>query len=180
MAHNSPVEEGTGGVAPGDHPGAPRPEPPGASGLIDGADREAYARLLDRARARGLLSPVEHQLRLAELADAGSVAEMRRIVTDLPMLNRFDTTAPRSPVRSDRPATGLAAWPGAAGYRASRRRAAATPGSRPWIVLATLIVVVVLVFALLVVYADRVVHESHAQSGAPPAAARLAPAGRTA
>ncbi len=217
MAHNSDVDERTGGATPGGQTGAPLPVPElpashgrddqptpggrppgaraggaidpthpvqpaslGASGLIDGADREAYARLLDRARARGLLSPTEHQLRLAELADAGSVAEMQRIVTDLPALNGVNASAPRSPVRSDRHSTGLAAWPGAAGYRASRRRAAATPGSRPWTLLAVLIIVVVLVFALLVVYADRVVHQSHVESGSLPVAAHVAPATGTA
>ena len=192
MAHNSGVDEGTGGAMSGGEAGAPGPVPelsalpsrdevdlkgaPAGLGLIHGADREAYARLLDRARARELLSPVEHQLRLAELADAGTVEEMKRIVTDLPALAGVNGGAPRSATRADRRSTGLAAWPGVAGFRASGRRAAATPGTRPWTVLALVMVVVVLVFALLVVYADRVVHQSHVQSGSLPVAAHVAPA----
>jgi len=197
MTHNSGVDEGTGGAAADGEPGAPAPVPelspsparsevgpgevPAASGLIRGTDREAYARLLDRAHARELLNPVEYQLRLAELADAGTVEEMKRIVTDLPALAGVNGAAggngagPRSPTRSDRRSTGLAAWPGVAGYRVSRRRAGATPGTRPWTVLALVMVVVILVFALLVVYADRVVHESHTRSGSLPAAVHPAP-----
>ena len=49
-----------------------------------------------RAAERGLLSPTEYQARLGEVAEASSVDELRRIVTELPA---FGTPSAR-PVRS--------------------------------------------------------------------------------
>ncbi len=48
-------------------------------------DRNRYGVLLDHAAERGLLSPSDYQVRLAELAEATTLEEMQRIVTELPV-----------------------------------------------------------------------------------------------
>ena len=55
-------------------------EPP----AVTDDERNRYGALLDAAAERGLLSPTEYQARLGEVAEASSVAELRRIVTELP------------------------------------------------------------------------------------------------
>jgi hypothetical protein len=47
-------------------------------------DRNRYGVLLDHAAERGLLSPAAYQVGLVELAEATTVEQLRRIVTELP------------------------------------------------------------------------------------------------
>ena len=47
-------------------------------------DRNRFGILLDHASERGLLTPLEYEFRLSELAEATSMDELRRIVTELP------------------------------------------------------------------------------------------------
>src|SRR5271165_2674616 len=86
----------------GNEMAAPRPVPDltsvaPAPGVTDG-DRNRYGVLLDHAAERGLLSPAEYQIRLAELAEASSVEQLHRIVTEIPAFGgaatRPEATAP--------------------------------------------------------------------------------------
>ena len=82
----------------GNEMAAPQPVPdlmsgPPGSGVTDD-DRHRYGVLLDHAAERGLLSPADYQVRLAELAEATSVEQLQRIVTELPA---FDGAATQGP-----------------------------------------------------------------------------------
>ena len=117
-------------------------------------DRNRYGLLLDHAADRGLLSPVEYQTRLTELADAASVDELQRIVTELPA---FSGTG--GPVESPRGGTG----PSGPGSRtapdpaaldsalwATRTPSAGRRGTgNPWVVLAVLVAVLVVAMVVL-------------------------------
>ena len=82
---------------------------PAAGPALDGGQAEAisddernrYGLLLDRAAERGLLTPREYEVRLADLAAATSVDQMREIVTVLP-----GREAPRRSPRVARTRTG--------------------------------------------------------------------------
>lgn len=116
---------------------------PEAGAAVSDEDRTSYGLLLDRAAERGLLSPYDYQVRLGELADATSIDEMKRIVTELPLFTAppvIPTTKKRS-----RPAPGDAA-------AAPRRRAS------PWVLLAIVVVAVLVVLVIFTVYAEHVVH----------------------
>jgi hypothetical protein len=67
---------------------SPRPVPEAGFGggppAVTDDERNRYGALLDAAAERGLLSPTEYQARLGEVAEAPSVAELQRIVTELP------------------------------------------------------------------------------------------------
>lgn len=157
---------------------APSPVPDVAPGPVVGAtspagvndeERNRYGVLLGHAAERGLLSPVEYQARLAELADAESVAELQRIVTELPA---FGTTAarPRSAVRSS-PTTGStgtrradpadldsALWANLTPARSRRG------SGNPWLMLAVVTVVLLVAVVALAVVAAHVAHTHHAAS----------------
>ncbi len=135
-------------------------------------DRNRYGVLLDRAAERGLLAPLEYQARLAELADAGSEEELRRIVTELPAFG----VPPGAPG-----ARGTAAVPGAAVAPAVRRVpgpvtvpdgaaldsalwANLTPtrtrrtSANPWLLLGFVVVMLLLAMVALALVAAHVVH----------------------
>ncbi len=99
----------------------PRPLPEAASGVTD-EDRNRYGALLDRAAERGLLTPVEYEVRLAALAEATSVDELQTIVTELPAFGGTMTATPGTG-RSSSPTRG-----------------------NPWLIL--IVVIVVLIVAL--------------------------------
>ncbi len=69
---------------------SPRPVPEFGTGSGDEVpavtddERNRFGTLLDAAAERGLLSPTDYQARLVEVAEATSVAELQRIVTELP------------------------------------------------------------------------------------------------
>ena len=123
--------------------------------MVTDEERNRYGVLLDRAAERGLLSPHEYELRLADLAAATTTAQMKEIVTELPVFS-----APK----------GVRSSPGASGRRSAR--AGGSPGPRhprssPWLALIVLVVVVVAALAFLALYAHHVVGGQHAGLPAP-------------
>jgi Domain of unknown function (DUF1707) len=138
---------------------SPEPKPPSPEtvdpspdgGVVTDEERNRYGVLLDRAAERGLLSPHEYELRLADLAAATTTAQMKEIVTELPVFSapKGVRSSPRGSARRPAPA-------GSPGH----------PRSSPWLVLIVLVVVVVAALAFLALYAHHVVGQ-HAGLPAP-------------
>ncbi len=158
--------------------------PPPATGPIAVSDdeRNQYGLLLDRAAERGLLSTDEYDARLRELAIAGSVEELQRIVAELPIFTsrlserservrwsrRFVTGAVASDPRDAESVyhgmrggksapTTMAPGPVAsrvAGSVKTRRRRT----GNPWVFLVVVTVVLVVALVVLAIYARSVVH----------------------
>jgi hypothetical protein len=142
------------------------------AGAVPDTERVRYLTLLDKALDRGLLDPYDYELRVREVAEATSVGELQRIVTELPAFTH-PNARPGAPV-------------GAAGSRLRLRSLSADPAglsvpgalptrsrrSRPWSLLVAVVVVVLLAFAVLAVFVE---HEVHSR---PPVAAALVPATR--
>jgi hypothetical protein len=144
-----------------------------ATGVTD-EDRNRYGVLLDRAAERGLLSSAAYQVRLAEVADAASVEELQRIVTELPAFDGVGSRAagvPASPGPvavpgrpsgySPDPATlpttvapelDAALWAGLTPVHSRRNK------GNPWIILAVVVVILVVAMVGLALVAARVVH----------------------
>lgn len=148
--------------------------PPG----VTDEDRNRFGVLLDHAAERGLLSPAAYQVRLAELADATSVEELQRIVTELPA---FEGSASRvaAPATSPSPmaapggpssrSPGPAAFPRTPTPKLDAALwASFTPASprkstgNPYIILA---VVVVILLVAMVGLALVAAHVAHTQPG---------------
>jgi len=144
-----------------------------APGVTD-EDRNRYGVLLDHAAERGLVSPSVYQFRLAELAEATTVEQLQRIVTELPA---FEAGACRAavpgapsgptavpggpPSRSPGPA----ALPGAptpeldAALWASLTPASSRrPQGSPWIILAVVVGILLVAMVGLALVAAHVVH----------------------
>jgi len=116
-------------------------------------ERNRYGVLLDHAAERGLLSAAEYRTRLAELADAVSVDQLRRIVTELPAFGGpADRTVPPGPEPA---AVDAALWANLT--PAAERRG---PGSR-WVVLALLVAVLVVAMVALALIVSHVAHNRH-------------------
>lgn len=135
-------------------------------------DRTRYGVLLDHAAERGLLTVGEYEVRIGELAEATTIDEMRRIVTELPAFAPpvpTSTTSP-SPSRSRRSAPVLA--PDALLMTAGTRRR-----NSSWVVLAVLVAVIVALLIAFTIYAE---HLTKSHTAAPPgvAAARTVSAPR--
>jgi hypothetical protein len=141
-------------VTPADHPPA-----------VTDEDRQQYGRLLDSAMERGLLSPYDYETRLSDLAEAPTIDELKRIVTELPI---FGASASGSKPASKpaRPSLfgssaaselsdGLPGTPGTT--RALARSAAKSQRSR-WTKLIIVLVVVIALFVALSIYAEHLVH----------------------
>jgi hypothetical protein len=126
---------------------------------VSDEDRNRFGVLLDHAAERGLLSSAEYQVRLSDLADATSVDEMQRIVTDLPA---FGTSAPST--ASEPRSTGPSVRASSAGSSAHSRRRR----GNPWVILTVVIVVLVVALVSLALVAAHVSNTHH-----------LAPAGAT-
>ena len=131
----------------------PRPLPGAASGVTD-EDRNRYGALLDRAAERGLLTPVEYEVRLAALAEATSVDELQTIVTELPAFGGTTAATPgtgrsSSPTRGTT-ARGVGSVPPAdldsALWASLTPASARKPRGNPWLIL--IVVIVVLIVAL--------------------------------
>jgi hypothetical protein len=123
-------------------------------------DRTRYGVLLDHAAERGLLTVAEYEVRLGELAEATSIDEMRRIVTELPA---FAPPAPAStPARSRRTAPVLAS--DAMLMTAGTRRR-----NSSWVVLALVVAVVVALLIAFTIYAEHLA-KSHTAAPASTAA----------
>ena len=173
-----PLAATPGASTPGPAVAVPPAPVPEVGGVTD-EDRNRYGVLLYHAAERGLLSGPEYQARLVELADATSLDQMRRIVTELPVFG-----APGGVPASDR-ASGSpsSARPGpgspsgaAPGDLEAALWAARTPANprrsrgNPWVIL--LVVVAVLAVAL-VVLALVAAHYSHHHTGSTPVAGAL-------
>ncbi len=117
------------------------PAVPPAS-TITNDDRNRYGLLLDRAAQRGLIGPDDYRVRLGDLAEASTIEQMNRIVTELPAF----VTPPA--VRSR---------PRAAGVRVPRARASmeAPRRSSPWLLLVIVVAVVAVSLVVLTVYAEH-------------------------
>ena len=145
------------------------PEP----GVTD-EDRNRYGVLLDHAAERGLLSPADYRLRLAELAEATSMEELQRIVTELPA---FDGSSSRGSASVTSPGS-LAVFSGLPGRSSGPPAAPGTPapeldaalwasltpasprkaGGNPWIILAVVVVILLAAMVGLALVATHVVH----------------------
>ncbi|HEX7459277.1 MAG TPA: DUF1707 domain-containing protein, partial [Acidimicrobiales bacterium] len=143
-------------------------------------DRNRYGVLLDHAAERGLLSPPEYQVRLVELAEATSVAQLQRIVTELPAFRGpvgpasvadGPVPVPGGPVgpaavpgRPVGPSVGPAAAPelDAALWASLTPATARRSRGNPWVIL---IVLVAVLMAALVGLALVAGHVSHAHTG---------------
>ena len=166
--------DGDDDAVPGSPVPVPSVEPVGALPGVTDEDRNRYGVLLDHAAERGLLSPAEYQARLVELADATSVDQLQRIVTELPAFGSagpapaVTVTAPR-PVGGGPSPRGRVSGDVDAALWASRTPSVARRSrGNPWVVL--LVVVAVLVVAL-VALALVAVHYSHTHpAGLAPAA----------
>lgn len=141
-------ELATGPAVPG--PAVPGVEPP----VVTDEERNRYGVLLDHAAERGLLSATEYRFRLAELADAMSVDELRRIVTELPA---FGGPADRAVSPGPDPAAVDAALWANLTPAAERR----DPGHR-WVALALLVAVLVVAMVALALIVSHVAHNRHA------------------
>ncbi len=128
---------------------APTGEPTGNAEVISDDERNRFGVLLDRAAERGLLTPREYELRLADLAAATSVEQMREIVTVLPSR---DAPAPR-PSRSARSRGRATAVDGVAPLNGGADRR-----SSPWLVLALVVLALVVAMAFFAVYAEHLAH----------------------
>jgi hypothetical protein len=128
------------------------------SGVTD-EDRNRYGVLLDHAAERGLLSPAEYQVRLAELAEATSTDQLHQIVTELPAFRGPAVVVGRPPAAGVTAGSELdaALW-------ADRTPAVTRRGrDNPWIIL---IVMVAVLLVALVVLALVASHVAHAHTGA--------------
>lgn len=147
---------------------APRPVPDlatttSAQGVTD-EDRNRFGVLLDHAAERGLLSATDYQIRLAELADATSVEELQRLVTDYPAFGGAVVapqvaTAPREVpgrpvdrVEVPRATSELDAALWASLTPTSSRRSRGTP----WVILAVMVVVLLAALIGLALVASHV------------------------
>ncbi len=146
------------GLANGDAPAAGNGSSPPPIGAPDPAldtvtddDRTTYGRLLDRAAERGLLSPYDYEVRLGELAEATSLDQMRRIVTELPVF----ASPPPVPARASRPSRRSVpvVSPDAAPDPVARR-----PRASPWVLLVVIVAVVLASLVFFAVFAEHLVH----------------------
>lgn len=115
----------------------------------------------------GLLGAYDYETRLSDLADASTIDEMKKIVTELPMFSASAPTAkPRkSSLFSTSPGSPRSQTTPGSEY--SRIPGVATKGrSNPWTKLIILLVVVVVMFVALSIYAEHLVHNRHNSSSA--------------
>lgn len=130
-------------------------------------DRQLYGRLLDSAMERGLLGAYDYEIRLHDLAEASTIDEMKKIVTELPM---FSAPTPSAKPRKSSHLSISPSPPGSSstpGSAYSRIPGVATKGrSNPWTKLIILLVVVVIMFAALSIYADHLAHNRQNSSSA--------------
>ncbi len=143
-------------VGPRPVPDLTAPEPPLP---VTDEERNRFGSLLDAAAERGLLSPGDYQARLAQVADAGSVAELQRIVTELPAFGGTvppvaSGTAARTPVDVD-----AVLWAGRTQAVARRGR------GNQWLVLAVVVGVLLVALVALGLVAAHIAHD-HSLGGA--------------
>jgi len=145
------------------------PEP----GVTD-EDRNRYGILLDHAAERGLLSSADYRLRLTQLAEATSIEELQRIVTELPAFG--GVASPKAvPVASAGDLALAGGQPGrslgppvltgtpAAELDAALWASLTPPNSRrssgnPWTILAVVVVILLVAMVGLALVAAHLVH----------------------
>lgn len=138
---------------PGPQPSS-GPEAVSAPGVSD-EDRNRYGRLLDRAAERGLVNAYEYEVRLRDLAEATSIEELNRIVTELPAF-----TATAAPARS-----GPRRRPGAGRVRSGGGSRTESTRSSPWVLLAIVVAVVAVSMVLLAIFANHLAHTHNSGLG---------------
>jgi Domain of unknown function (DUF1707) len=129
-------------TAPPRSPGSPDDR----SNPVTDHDRTVYGDLLDRAAERGLLNEHDYQIRLGELAEATSVDQMQRIVTELPAFTPTPATSAHPFFGGAEPVK--VTHPGTVG---KRRR------SSPWLLLGIVVIVALVSLVWLALYADHVI-----------------------
>ncbi len=146
----------------------PRPVPELASSMaVSDDERNRYGVLLDHAAERGLLTPTEYRERLAQLAEAPSIEDLQRIVTELPSFNASgapeSSTSARAgqarPAPSDIPdpaALDAALWANLT--PASSRR----PSGNHWFVLGLMVAILIVAMLVLALVAAHMAHTHHA------------------
>ena len=157
------------------------PAPVGVPTLVTDEDRNRYGVLLDHAAERGLLSPAEYQTRLAEVAEASSVDELQRIVTELPAFGATPVIRPAvgrptpvpgagdpgpavmqpvstqpGPVLEVPPELDATLWAARTAPVARRRT------SNPWLILGVLVVLMLVSLVTLALVASHLAHTHHA------------------
>jgi hypothetical protein len=141
-----PVPELSADPAPADPAPPPGPRP---SATVSDEDRNRFGLLLDHAAERGLLAPAEYQVRLRELAEATSVEQMTRIVSELPA---FTAVPPTKDEKRRAKTYPMAPGLGTSQPPVQQRR------SPPWVLLIMVIVTIALALVFLGVYAAHAVH----------------------
>ncbi len=136
------------------------PDTPAGTGVTD-EDRNRYGALLDRAADRGLLSLADYQVRLGELAEATTMDQMHRIVTELPVFSAPPAKTNASSRRRSRAtvptgsalegATPNTPWVGGTGGRTLE-------GRGRWLVLAAMVAVLLVSLIVLAVFAAHLTH----------------------
>jgi hypothetical protein len=127
-------------------------------------DRTRYGLLLDHAAERGLVSPLEYEVRLGELAAATSIDQMKQIVTELPAFTA--PAAVTTPNRSRRSSSAVA--PGSALAAVGGRR---RPG--PWVLLGMIVLVIAAALVFFSIYAEHLTRNHNVGIPALSAAIRL-------
>jgi hypothetical protein len=154
--------------APGTTPVTPEvPRPTGSPPEVTDEDRQTYGRLLDSAMERGLLSAYDYETKLGDLAEASTIDEMKRIVTELPIFTASTPAKPKRPSlltgsRRSGSADVLPVMPGSSHDRMSG--AAATGRSNRWTKLIILLIVVIVLFVALSIYAAHLTNNRNNRS----------------
>ncbi len=133
-----------------------------ADEVVTDEERTRYGLLLDSAAERGLLDPADYEIRLRELAEATTTAQMVEIVASLPAF-----TAPAPAQRRSRTAIQSANRAGAAGAAATQRRRVMV-----WVLMGLLVVVAVASLIILALSAERLSRSRNGSPPPPPAATR--------
>jgi hypothetical protein len=129
-----------------DETNQPRPVPSlMAEPAVTDEDRNRYGRLLDRAAERGLIGPADYEVRLGDLAEATTIEELNRIVTELPAFVPAPATTPGS-----RAGAGRALGSGGLGAPARSRRR-----SSPWLLLVIVVAIMAASLVLLTIFAEH-------------------------
>lgn len=141
----------------GEVAGPTGPTGPSGAAPVGDDDRHRFGLLLDHAAERGLLGARDYEVRLAELAAADSLEEMRRIVTDLPVFTAMPATPGRASARRSAPVGG-AAEPT---LGADRHR------TGPWVMVGMVVAVMVAALIVLSIVAGHLVRTHDAGVPAP-------------
>ena len=125
-------------------------------------ERTSYGLLLDRAAERGLLDSAEYEVRLRQLAEATTTAQMVAIVAELPA---FAAQATPSAPRQSRSAIQSASRSAQAGDRPKRRVVI-------WVLMGVLVALALVSLVILALSVGRLSRSRSSLPPAPPAATR--------